>query len=286
MTFGSFERSARSAKAPARPVRDTDGASMDEILASIRKIIAEDPIDASHFPRAPIAGVVKKAEVKLPVATVKPEKLPKSKRSDEDDILAELLEPAVAPANPPVRDVGEAGTEMIAAAASEVPHSPALAEVVVATESVEAATPPEAEVLAAESVLGALAAGLAAVAVADDEKEQQGVDLTVGTEALPINATADAMPAPSPAEAAAAAVAEVAAANLMTEPAAMVGTELPMVEPSVAIEVAVPDAVTLAISPVPTVDPVAVEVASPEALAATNPAVTTVPAAEGRRWRA
>ncbi len=237
MTFGF---STSSAAPSVRVRRDasvaTDDASMDEILASIRKIIDEGSAGASS-PRqlAPPAARSSAHAVSPTAASAKPVKsaaasLPHPAATYQDDVLAELLEPetaiavlktATSPAASLVVDSVPAAVPaaVVEVAPARVVHPPAIVVV-----------PPAFEMLTAEAALGALAAGLAQSTVVVAEAEPALVVSDSARLPAPPTQPALAFTPPSgsvaddargadelqsPAAAAAAAVAEVAAANAL-----------------------------------------------------------------------
>jgi cell pole-organizing protein PopZ len=166
---------------------------MDEILASIRRIIDEDPINPRHRadlsePRAPERGMARPRSVSAQVRPL----------STEDDVLAELLAPAEAPTVKQLASEGEladpgmlrdtaiavdasvatatafATTNTNAAAASSVRESSADPQAAASSMSAPPVTKaenataaptsdrlmPAADIPSAESVLAALARGL------------------------------------------------------------------------------------------------------------------------------
>ena len=202
-----------------------DDVSMDEILASIRKIIDEEPTTAPP----PTALSVEPSATRSPRATKSATLandgpiavIPRHRATAihyHDDVLDELLAPVDAKtkrgAIPPVTPTAEAAVPMLEADADTALAGPAVAsstEAVTTTEPVaETAfvTPPETEIRTAADVLDALAAGLAA----SPRAHTPVVEPSAETPPY-VAATAEYAEHLTPAAAAAAAVAEVIAAN-------------------------------------------------------------------------
>ncbi len=218
---------------------------MDDILASIRRIIDEEPVEPRH--RAPLSEADGRREA---AASVEPLGFYKtSERSDTgdavqaapptradagvDDVLAELLEPAaplvnIQPATPMATDTAYSSQPI--AQPPPAPEVPAAAEL--SDASVGEMTPvspqstvPPAEVLpSAEQVMAELARGLSFAApdaayddAAGAAPETVFVDSAdsdpPAAASIVIDTSVDTDSGPSPAEAVAAAVAAVAAVN-------------------------------------------------------------------------
>ncbi len=225
---------------------DQQERGMDEILASIRRIIDEDPITPRHR-----AGVVEPSGAAGLPHVSRGTQPPAPTAAADDDVLAELLAPEAEP-SPPRADeapivqtvahapavgtrevavIRDASGEVEIKSAVAVPPVAVPAVVVVAGVAIESA-PLGHEILSADNVLAALARGLAepapvaAAAPAAEPIVQSAIAAppsagppaahrietsTASAVVAPLNTPPEA--AASPAEAVAAAVAAVAAVN-------------------------------------------------------------------------
>ena len=242
------------------PAPSADERSIDEILASIRNIIAEDPLSetTARVAARPVAlANASSSSRKGSVRTSRPARLAQrtwQPSTDADSVLEELFAPVTDAPDSPVAEVEAAVIEAEVEALSPAPDATSI------TDAVE--TLPMDETPTAEALWGALAAGLAAsetvahvairttatvvedvppVATQSDmpedevcepamaEAEFQSEDSTVSA------GTPASAPQLSPALAAAA-VAEVAAANAVCDTpvsAAAIASEAAVVETNV-----------------------------------------------------
>jgi cell pole-organizing protein PopZ len=222
-----------------RGARDAD-ANMDEILSSIRRIIDEEPIGPRHRFQVPqqraIARTVDTTTVPTPVVVARPPSAV-TRAPAEDEILAELLEPAAGtsdaefepaeakPQSPPEADT-EQPTKVLAVVEGPAPLLPApnaqpIDEGAPAPAAV--AQPPKPEATPDDG-LAQFAAGLNALLALPTVTQDAIPAATVSTTDSDAVAVKDE---PSPAEAAAAALAAVAAVNAAAAQAGQRGSAEP-----------------------------------------------------------